>query len=115
VSLTTLKGRASFRRVLSSGAMKRSNGIAVYRTTAAPGKNLYGFMVTTKVGSAVIRNRVRRWAKELLRVWDATLIQGYEIVVLANRPEAAESFQHFASHLATALKRLDAVEGDLAY
>jgi ribonuclease P protein component len=115
VALATLKGRAGFKRVLSRGAMKRCDGVAVYLSTAGPGGNLYGFMITTKVGGAVVRNRVRRWAKALIGQWDAALTQGNEIVVLANRPEAAESYRHFASNLAMAFKRLGAVEGDLAY
>lgn len=113
--LHTLKGRATFKRVLTRGLMKRSDGLAVYASPGGAGGNRYGFVVTSKVGQAVVRNKVRRWAKELCRRWDGSLSQGKELVVLANRPEAAEAYDHFAAHLARALRGLEVVEGELVY
>jgi ribonuclease P protein component len=95
--------------------MKRSDGLAVYASPGGAGGNRYGFVVTSKVGHAVVRNKVRRWAKELIRRWDASLSHDYELVVLANRPEAAQDFGFFASHLAKALRGLEVVEGELVY
>jgi hypothetical protein len=46
---------------------------------------------------------VRRWTKELLRRWDAELEQGYDIIVLAGRPDAAASYTTYAEQLAHVL------------
>jgi ribonuclease P protein component len=111
--LTALRGWKAFRAVHSDGRFRRGRSLAVHYLPNAFGTNRYGVAAKSKVGTAVVRNRVRRWTKQLLRRWDAELMQGWDIIVLANRPEAADSFAGYAEQLAhvLALCRLDA--GDL--
>lgn len=77
--------------------------------------NRYGIMVSAKTGRAVTRSRVRRWARALLRHWDRMLYPGYDVVVLANRPEAAAGYSLFAGHLAAALQLHNLAEGGIDY
>jgi ribonuclease P protein component len=111
--LTPLRGWRTFRAVHTDGRFRRGRSIAVHYLPNAFGTNRYGVAAKSKVGTAVVRNRVRRWTKQLLRKWDAELMQGYDIIVLANRPEAAESFQDYAEQLAHVLALCRLAAGDL--
>lgn len=102
--LQTLRGRWEFKRVLGGGLSRRSGVLKILWQPNDLGVNRYGIAATVACGKAVTRNRIRRWTRELLRRWDASLDQGYDIVVLANRSDSAESFQRFAADLASALK-----------
>jgi ribonuclease P protein component len=108
-----LKGRPNFRRVITRGSMRRSDGLAVYACPGEQDAGAFGIVVTTRVGTAVRRNRVRRWARELLRRWQGHLTAGHDLVVLANRPEAGEGYSHFAEHFARALAGLGVAEAPL--
>jgi ribonuclease P protein component len=111
--LTALRGWKAFRAVHSDGRFRRGRAIAVHYLPNAYGYNRYGVAAKSKVGTAVIRNRVRRWTKQLLRKWDAELMQGYDIIVLAGRPEAAEPFADFAEQLAHVLALCRLTAGEL--
>ncbi len=65
----------------------------------------------TRVGGAVVRNRVRRWARELLRRWRASIAPGHDLVVIARDREAALSFAMFAYHLRRVLQRAELMQG----
>ena len=113
MALNTLRGRYSFKRVMAQGRFTRSNGVRVHFTHNGTEANRYGVAATTAVGGAVIRNRVRRWSRELLRQWDAQLAPGNDIVVFVNNKDAREDFQSFAIHLAHSLRKAQLAEGDL--
>jgi ribonuclease P protein component len=91
VALPTLKDRHGFRRVMTRGKVARSNGLRVHFALNGLPHSRYGIAATTAVGGAVVRNRVRRWAKELLRRWDELLAPGYDLVVFVNQREASSS------------------------
>jgi ribonuclease P protein component len=46
-------------------------------------RNLLGLTVSTKVGKAVRRNKVRRWMREAYRAYEPKLCCGYYIVLVA--------------------------------
>ena len=46
-------------------------------------KNQLGITVSTKIGKAVVRNRVRRRLREIYRLQEDKLLPGYDIVVVA--------------------------------
>jgi ribonuclease P protein component len=114
VAFETLRGRWEFKRVASSGHSKRSDLLKVsWYPNGLPG-NRYGIAATVACGKAVVRNRIRRWAKELLRAWDRHIADGHDIVVLANRAQSGEDFQLFKADLARALKQAKLTGEDLA-
>lgn len=67
----------------------------------------FGFTVSKKIGSAVVRNRVRRRLRALVAALDpAQVRQGFDYVLIA-RPGAEErSYQELAADLNQALDRV---------
>src|SRR5687768_10079221 len=98
---------------MAHGRFTRSNGVRVHYTHNGLDANRYGVAATTAVGGAVVRNKVRRWSRELLRKWDAQLAPGHDLVVFVNNKDARESFESFAIHLAHGLRKAQLAEGEL--
>ena len=68
-------------------------------------ENRYAVAAKTTAGKSVVRNRIRRWARELFRRWNPEIAAGHDLVVIAQTREAAESYRHFAHHLWRALDK----------
>jgi ribonuclease P protein component len=47
------------------------------------GANRLGYTVSTKLGHAVVRNRVRRRLREVVRLNSSALTQGWDIILVA--------------------------------
>lgn len=99
VTFTTLRGRAAFARVLGNGQARRSNGVVLHWAANQLEINRYAVAAKTSAGKSVVRNRLRRWGRELLRRWNGGIAPGHDLVLIARTPEAASGFAHFAHHL----------------
>lgn len=89
----SLKENHLFRRAYSWGKTAADGRLALYvRRNGRKGSRL-GLTVSTKVGCAVVRNRVRRRLREIYRLNEGRLITGCDVVVVA-RVRAAESSYH---------------------
>ena len=86
----TLKENHLFRRAYQRGKTAADGRLALYVRRNGQRNNRIGFTVSTKVGCAVVRNRVRRRLREIYRVHEDRLISGVDVVVVA-RVRAAES------------------------
>ena len=70
------------------------------------GMNRLGLTVGTKVGHAVVRNRVRRRLREAYRMQEAGILKGYDIVIVARVRAAGAAYQALYNSLADSLVRL---------
>lgn len=118
MGLATLKRRSEFLRirggrrwaceafVIETKARQTPSrdGTAASQVAAGP---RFGFTVTRKLGSAVVRNRIRRRLREALRLLPPdTARDGWDYVVVA-RPAAADvPFARLQELLSTAFDRL---------
>ena len=80
---TTLKMNYEFRRVYNKGASGVSPFLVVYARPNRGGRNRLGVTVSTKLGKAVVRNRVRRRLREIYRLSQPEMKQGWDIVLVA--------------------------------
>ena len=80
---TTLKQNYEFRRAYSKGRSGVSPFLVVYARPNRSGRNRLGVTVGAKLGKAVVRNRVRRRLREIYRLSQPELRQGYDIVLVA--------------------------------
>ena len=80
---TTLKENYEFRRVYNKGKSGVSPFLVVYARPSRGKRNRLGVTVSAKLGHAVVRNRVRRRLREIFRLAQPELKQGYDIVLVA--------------------------------
>ncbi len=88
-----LKENHLFRRVYNRGKTAADGRLALYVRRNGRKSNRLGFTVSTKVGCAVVRNRVRRRLREIYRLNEDMLTGGVDVVVVA-RVRAASSGYH---------------------
>lgn len=80
---TTLKENYEFRRVYNKGKSGVSPFLVVYARPNRGERNRLGVTVSAKLGHAVVRNRVRRRLREIFRLAQPELRQGYDVVLVA--------------------------------
>lgn len=88
-----LKENHLFRRAYSKGKSAADSRLALYVRGNGQRANRLGLTVSTKVGCAVVRNRVRRRLREIYRLHEDGLVGGRDVVVVA-RTRAASSDYH---------------------
>ena len=79
----SLKENRVFRRLYAKGRSAVGPAMVLYCRKNGGKKNRLGFTVSTKLGGAVVRNRVRRRLREIYRLNEHRLSPGYDIVVVA--------------------------------
>ena len=79
----TLKKNYEFHRLYRKGKTAATPFLVLYAKGSRRPGNRVGFTVSTKLGKAVKRNRVRRRLREIYRLNSPKLKSGWDIVVVA--------------------------------
>ena len=79
----SLKENRIFRRLYAKGKSGVSPTMVLYCRKNGRKESRLGLTVGTKLGGAVVRNRVRRRLREIYRLHEGELLPGYDIVVVA--------------------------------
>ena len=89
----SLKENHIFRRLYRKGNTAADSRLAIYvRRNGRPGNRL-GLTVSTKVGHAVVRNRLRRRLREIYRLHEASFLPGWDVVVVARSRAVTASYR----------------------
>ncbi len=90
-------------RAIQAGSRSRSHPLVLlrYRRNELD-RTRYGVSTARRLGSAVVRNRVRRRLKSVLRGLDGSVERGWDVLLVA-RPQSAAATQ---AELAEAIERL---------
>ncbi len=86
----SLKDNSAFRRLYHRGTSAGNRYLVIYCRRNGTDTTRLGFTVSTKLGHAVVRNRMRRRLREIYRAQEGELRSGYDIVVVA-RSAAVEA------------------------
>ncbi|MEO0393343.1 MAG: ribonuclease P protein component [Pseudomonadota bacterium] len=114
--LTRLKHRHDFVRLNRRGQRASAVGLVVQvaktpddaKPPPGPDGFRVGFTATKKLGSAVIRNRVKRRLRVLAETMLPTLAKpGHDFVLIGRQATARRGFQALEQDFKTALTRLD--------
>ena len=108
---TSLKKNHEFRRLYNKGKSAASQCVVVYCKRNGRVGNRLGITVSTKIGGAVQRNRIRRRLKEIYRLNEYTLRAGYDVVIVARVRSRFASYRELESSVLTLFKKLDLNEG----
>jgi len=106
-----------FRRLYNRGKSAASKYVVVYcsrdnkyRTTGSTDNNgvanRLGITVSTKLGGAVQRNRIRRRLKEIYRLNEHSLHKGYSIVIVARQGSRDAVWNELVSSVLSLFKKL---------
>ena len=77
----TVKENYVFRRIYRKGKSSVQPCLVVYCQKNRQGATRLGVTVSTKLGKAVVRNRVRRRLREMYRLHLPEMKKGYDIVI----------------------------------
>ena len=104
-----LRSPAEFRRVREQAPRGWPNRfLALYVAPNELGRVRVGITVSSRVGNAVVRNRVRRRLREALRARLDRLATGQDILVIARPASAEATWPELSSALDVTLQRAGA-------
>jgi len=86
----SLKQNRDFQRLYKRGGKAVSKNLIIYYRKNQEQGHRVGITVSKKVGSAVVRNKVKRRIKECFRKVEGKIPKPHDIVIVA-RPRCAES------------------------
>jgi len=104
---TSLTKNYEFRRLYNKGKSAASKYAAVYCLKNGSTKNRLGITVSTKLGGAVQRNRIRRRLKEIYRLNEHSLYTGYSIVIVARTASKNVAWNELVNSVLSLLKKLN--------
>ncbi|MDR2665617.1 MAG: ribonuclease P protein component [Oscillospiraceae bacterium] len=81
----SLKKNHEFRRLYNRGKSAASRYMVVYCRKNGRAENRVGITVSSKLGGAVRRNRIRRRLREAYRLNERSLTPGHDIVIVARQ------------------------------
>ncbi|MFC3801636.1 ribonuclease P protein component [Cohnella sp. GCM10012308] len=82
-----LRSKEDFSRIYRSGKSFANSQFVVYwRRKPDPGLYRLGISVSSKLGGAVVRNRMRRMIKEIVRLNGSRIIEGTDMILIVRKP-----------------------------
>jgi len=110
----TLKKNYEFRRLYTKGKSVVTPCMVVYSLRNANGSNRVGYTVSTKLGHAVVRNRVRRRLREIYRLNSHRLQTGHDIVIVARTKSVGADYARLEETFLRAARELKLLKEDAA-
>ena len=105
-----LKKNHEFKRLYSKGKSAASHCVVVYCRRNGKTENRLGVSVSTKLGGAVQRNRIRRRLKEIYRINEGMFLAGYDIVIVARMRSRYARFREIENSVLSLMKKLNIVD-----
>jgi len=107
---TSLKKNHEFKRLYNKGKSAASQCVVVYYRRNGRSENRLGITVSTKLGGAVQRNRIRRRLKEVYRLNEEKLCAGCDIVLIARMRSRYAGFPELESSVLSLFKTLKIIK-----
>jgi ribonuclease P protein component len=99
-----LRRRAEFTQVYDRGTRLRGRFMTCFALPNALGSARLGIAASRKMGNAVVRNRAKRWVRELFR--NHKILTGIDLVVIPRREMIDASWQSIEADYRAALQRI---------
>ena len=108
----SLKENHLFRRAYSRGKSAADSRLALYVRRNGQKANRLGLTVSTKVGRAVTRTRVRRRLREIYRLNEGALASGCDVVLVARVKAASSGYHQLERSFLRLADKLDLLKKD---
>ena len=109
---TSLTNNYEFRRLYAKGRSAVTPTLVLYTRRGRGGGNRVGFTVTTKLGKAVVRNRIRRRLREIYRLNEHRLRRGADLVIVARARSLEASYAVLEQDFLAGCARLGLLAGE---
>ena len=106
----TVKQNGDFRRIYRRGRSAVAGGVVVYCLKNRQGMSRLGVTVSTKLGHAVVRNRVRRRIREIYRLNRDKMRPGWDVIVVGRGRSAAGPYRKMNEAYLDCLRRLSLLQ-----
>ena len=107
---TTVKENYEFRRIYAKGKSGVSPCLVVYCRPNRRENNRLGVTVSAKLGHAVVRNRVRRRLREIFRLSQPEMKQGYDIIIVARSRAVRATYRELTKDFLRVCEKLALLE-----
>lgn len=107
-NVATLKKRGDFLRLRSKKRFSaRFFTVQAGKSETSNGSPRVGYTVTTKVGNAVVRNRIKRRLRQIANpILSLKGLNGYDYVIIARRSVLHADFVHLKDEFSSALDHI---------
>lgn len=107
-----LRKKQDFGRVYRQGRSFANAQFVVYwRKQTDPGCFRLGISASSKLGGAVVRNKMRRKIKEIVRLNAARLQDGYDLILIVRKPALAMSYRELEGSIMHVLRKAGLLQG----
>jgi len=103
---SSLTKNYEFKRLYNKGKSAASKLVVVYFQRNNFAENRLGITVSTKLGGAVQRNRIRRRLKEIYRLNEHSLRKGHSIVIVARHSSKDAKWSELESSVLSLFSKL---------
>jgi len=97
IKFESLKKNGDFRLVYHAGRSKVNRLFVMIVRKNDREVNRYGISVSKKVGNSVVRHRIKRVVREIIRLHNDSISQGYDIVIVGRSESACGDYRKMES------------------
>jgi len=107
----SLKKNKEFKKVYENGKSYATRNLVIYCLNYEKGKkNRYGLSVSTKIGNAVVRNKLKRRLREIIREFEKEKeFKGYDVIFIARKPVVQINYQHLKRDVKKLYKKMNII------
>lgn len=104
-TLHKLKKNCEFKKVYGEGRYYVEKYLVMYIIKNNSDLNKVGFSVSKKVGKSVVRNKLRRYMKEVYRHVSSNVLKGFDMVFTARVGSREADFRAIEKNMLSVLKK----------
>lgn len=108
-----MKENRDFKRLYWRGRSEAGRYVAVYCKKNMLEYNRLGITVSTKIGNAVTRNRIKRLIREAYRLHEFQLVDGMDFVIVARSRAKGATYWDIEKSFLKAAKKLQVLKADV--
>ena len=105
-----LRRKEDFDRIYRKGKSVGDRYVVIFCMRNDHGFNRIAYLASKKVGNSVKRNRARRLMRESVRISDAEIRQGYDLIIIARNTINGKKCADVKKSIEAALRRLKVIE-----
>jgi len=107
-----LRKREDFNKVYRHGKSFANSQFVVYwRSNPQAGSFRMGVSASSKLGNAVVRNRLRRMVKEIVRLNAAKVVESTDLVLIVRKPALSLAYKEMEGSILHVLRKSGLLKG----